>query len=251
MANTLDFSDRLRLIDERSAAFRAAITSAPSLEVQVPTCPDWTLLDLVQHIGNRRRSWAATVAAGPEAPGRVEVDAEAPEREAQAAWLAESTRQMLDALRAAGPDRGCWVWWEDSQSPKTCGAVARHQLQEISVHTYDAQLTIGSPQPVPQEIALDGVDDFLSTVCSTGVPWPYRPEILDYHAQEGRSWRLSLSGEGVRVVEMSATTPADASVTATGSDLVLFFYGRLGLDSVKVEGDPSVLTRIIEWDPTV
>ncbi len=53
------------------------------------------------------------------------------------------------------------------------------------------------------------------------------------------------------MVEMSATTPADASVTATGSDLVLFFYGRLGLDSVKVEGDPSVLTRIIEWDPTV
>jgi uncharacterized protein (TIGR03083 family) len=247
--NTLQFPDRLRLIDERSAAFRAAIAAAPSLDVQVPTCPDWTLLDLVQHIGNRRRSWAATIAAGPDAPGRVEVEAEAPEREAQTAWLAEGTRQMLDALREAGPDRGCWVWWGDSQSPQTCGAVARHQLQEISVHTYDAQITLGSPQPVPEEIALDGVDDFLSTVCSTSVAWPYQSEILDYHADEGRSWRVSLAGDGVRVAEMSEAVPADASVTGSASDLVLFFYDRLSTDSVKVEGDRTLLTRIIEWDP--
>jgi uncharacterized protein (TIGR03083 family) len=241
----------LRLVDERSAAFRAAVASAPSLDVQVPTCPDWTLLDLVQHIGNRRRSWAATVAAGPEATGRVEVEAEAPpERASQDAWLAEGTRQMLEALRGAGPERGCWVWWGDSQSPKTCGAVARHQLQEISMHTYDAQITVGAPQPLPLEIALDGVDDFLSTVCSTSVAWPYRPEILDYHADEGRSWRVSLAGDGVRVVEVSANVPADASVTGSASDLVLFFYDRLPMDSVKIEGDRSVLTRIIEWDPS-
>jgi hypothetical protein len=44
-----------RLIDERSTAFRAAIASAPSLDVQVPTCPEWTLSDLVQHLGNGRR----------------------------------------------------------------------------------------------------------------------------------------------------------------------------------------------------
>jgi len=55
----------LRLIDERSTAFRAAVASRPSLDVQVPTCPEWTLFDLVQHMGEGRRSWAATVAAGP------------------------------------------------------------------------------------------------------------------------------------------------------------------------------------------
>lgn len=45
---------------------------------------------------------------------------------------------MLDAMRAAGPDRGCWTWWGNSQAPETSGAVARHQIQEIAVHTYDA-----------------------------------------------------------------------------------------------------------------
>ena len=48
MAKTLEFPVLLRLIDERSVAFRAAVASAPSIDVQVPTCPEWTLLDLVQ-----------------------------------------------------------------------------------------------------------------------------------------------------------------------------------------------------------
>ncbi|WP_159029134.1 hypothetical protein [Streptomyces viridochromogenes] len=43
MEKTLQFPDLLRLIDERSAAFSAAVASAPSLDVQVPTCPEWTL----------------------------------------------------------------------------------------------------------------------------------------------------------------------------------------------------------------
>lgn len=54
-AKTLEFPDLLRLIDERSTAFRTAVASAPSLDVQVPTCPEWTLFDLVQHLGVGRR----------------------------------------------------------------------------------------------------------------------------------------------------------------------------------------------------
>lgn len=43
MEKTLEFPELLRLIDERSTAFRAAVAAAPSLDVQVPTCPEWTL----------------------------------------------------------------------------------------------------------------------------------------------------------------------------------------------------------------
>ena len=69
--NTLEFADLLRLMQERSTAFQAAVAAAPSLDVQVPTCPEWTLFDLVQHLGEGRRKWAAIVAAGPaDAPRR-------------------------------------------------------------------------------------------------------------------------------------------------------------------------------------
>ncbi|MFD5936002.1 maleylpyruvate isomerase N-terminal domain-containing protein, partial [Streptomyces sp. NPDC060333] len=64
--------------------------------------------------------------------------------------------ELLDALRKAGPDRGCRTWWGTSQSPLTCGAVARHRLQEIAVHTYDAQVTAGAPQSLPDAAGRDG-----------------------------------------------------------------------------------------------
>ena len=55
MEKTPEFAVLLRLIDERSTAFRAAVMSAPGLEPQVPTCPEWTLLDLVLHGRHRCR----------------------------------------------------------------------------------------------------------------------------------------------------------------------------------------------------
>ncbi|WP_328929779.1 MULTISPECIES: maleylpyruvate isomerase N-terminal domain-containing protein [unclassified Streptomyces] len=145
MENNREFPDLLRLIDERSTAFRAAVASAPSLDVQVPTCPEWTLLDLVQHLGGGDRFWAAIVGPRPaDAPPAEAAAARAAvaaprEREALPTWSAESTQLLLSALREAGPDRGCWTWWGRSQSPQDSGGVARHRVQETAVHTYDDQ----------------------------------------------------------------------------------------------------------------
>lgn len=260
MHDSLEFPALLQLIDERSAAFRAAIASAPSLDVQVPTCPDWTLFDLAEHIGEGRRSWAATVAAGPDATGKVAAPGAptAPrERVALLDWLAESTKQLGEALEQAGPDRGCWTWWDTSQSPQTCGAVARHQLQQLAVHTYDAQVTLGAPQPLPEEVALDGVEEFLHTCCATTSAWPHEPAVVDYEATEGRSWRVWLSTDGARAARRSQANsltdgenagPADAVAKGTASDLVLFLYGR-PVDSVTFDGDPEVFDRLFAWDP--
>ena len=264
MQNALKFPDLLRLIDERSTAFRAAVSSAPSLDVQVPTCPEWTLFDLVQHLGEGRRSWAATVAAGPAAAAKSAPEgapAAPREREAVLAWLAASTQQLLDALREAGPDRGCWTWWGTSQSPSTCGAVARHQLQQIAVHTYDAQFTLGAPQPLPEEVALDGVEEFLSTCCATTAAWPHEPAVVDYHATEGRSWRLWLSADGARAARLprpgllpgtaAGEDPdvADFSARGTASELVLALYGRTPVDSLELDGDRRLFDQLAAWDP--
>ena len=78
MEKTLEFPDLLRLIDERSTAFRAAVAAAPGLDAQVPTCPEWTLFDLVQHLGGGDRCWAAIVGAGPADAPPAEAAARAP-----------------------------------------------------------------------------------------------------------------------------------------------------------------------------
>ncbi|MCG5435838.1 maleylpyruvate isomerase family mycothiol-dependent enzyme [Micromonospora foliorum] len=256
MEETLAFADLLRLMDDRSIAFRTAVAAAPSLDVRVPTCPEWTLYDLVQHLGEGRRKWAAIVAAGPaDAPPAISAPVAPREHEALLAWFAASTEELLAALRKAGPDRGCWTWWGDSQSPQTAGAVARHQLQQVAVHTYDAQVAVGAPQPLPGEVALDGVDEFVTTCVATTSAWPHQPAVIDYHATEGRSWRLWFSADGARTARISA--PADVegpevayvSARGTANELVMFFYGRITMDSLQLDGDRRVLDQLIAWDP--
>ncbi len=263
MEENLEFPDLLRLIDERSTAFRAVVAATPGLDAQVPTCPGWTLFDLVKHLGGGDRFWAAIVGAGPaDAPPAEAVAARAAlevpqEREALLAWLAASTQLLLGALREAGPESGCWTWWPASQSPQTAGGTARHRVQETAVHTYDAQLAGGAPQPLPVELALDGVEEFLFTVCATPSAWPHEPTAFDFHSAEGRSWRLTVDGDGARTTRIPAPTAATgedsdaagASVHGTASELVLYLYDRIQADSLHVDGDAGLLDLLRAWEP--
>lgn len=258
MHTTPEFPDLLRLLDERSGAFLALVAAAPDLDVPVPTCPGWTLADLAEHIGQGRRRWATIVAVGPsdERPaGTAPSEATPAPREPEELheWLAASVEQLDAALREAGPDRGCWAWWDESQSPLTAGAVARHQVQELAVHTYDAQVALGAPQPLPDEAAVDGVEEFLSTCNATTHAWPHEPATLDYVSTEGRAWRLALSGDGARFDRLpdggSSTDAATLTARAPASQIVLSMYGRIPVRSLETEGDLRVLDRLVEWVP--
>ncbi|WP_338057965.1 maleylpyruvate isomerase mycothiol-dependent enzyme family protein [Streptomyces dangxiongensis] len=132
---------------------------------------------------------------------------------------------------------------------------------EVAVHTYDARLALGAPQPLPDQAALDGVDEFLSTSCAGPYAWPHKPSVVDYHATEGRSWRLTLSADGVRSTRLPTSgtlpataagqdpDPADASLRGTASDLVLALYGRVPVDSLKLDGDRHLFDQLLAWDP--
>lgn len=250
----LEFTDLLRLIDERSAAFRATVASASSLDITVPSCPEWTLLDLARHIGEGRQSWAATVAAGPGATEKAAPDG--PPFPADLAgldaWLAASTKRLVDALTEAGPDRGAYGRWADGQAPLNCHSVARRQVQELAVHTYDAHLAVGDPRPLPDEVALDGLEDFLFTAVSTATPWPHEPATLEYRTTEGPRWRVRFDGDGARATRLTGDetlAPAETSVEGTASDLVLWGFGRNDGGTITIDGDRSVVDNLIAWEP--
>ena len=122
------------------------------------------------------------------------------------------------------------------------------------MHTHDAQLALDAPLPLPEEVALDGVEEFLSTCNATTSPWPHPPAVLDYHATEGQSWRLHLSAEGARFNRLpapaAAPEPADISARGSASRLVLSMYGRVAPRSLEIEGDARVLDRLVDWDPS-
>ncbi|MEU6309983.1 maleylpyruvate isomerase N-terminal domain-containing protein [Streptomyces sp. NPDC047014] len=139
------------------------------------------MFDLVRHLGTGRRWWAAIVAAGPaEAPPVRDAGEVRRERETLLAWYDESNELLLRTLREAGPERGCWTWWRAGVSPANARGVARRRVHELLVHTYDAQLAGGAVRPMPVEVAVDGVAEFLDTCNSTPVAWPHEPATIHH-----------------------------------------------------------------------
>jgi uncharacterized protein (TIGR03083 family) len=252
---TPPFDDLLSLIDDRSAALRAAAAAVPA-DARVPSCPEWSVHDLVAHLGEVQRFWAAVAAAGPSAapPDDDEVPDRTPHGDLLA-WSAESTGKLIAALRAAGPDLDCWTWWSASSAPETVGALARHQVQEAAVHARDAQEAAGHAEPLPALIGTDGVDEFLTVCLGACGPWPYQPARVAVRAAGGPQWLLDLGEEGAVVsapAAAAASSPAPepaASLSASASDLVLALYGRLSLDAIGVDGDRSVIEQLIDWGP--
>ncbi|MFD0226762.1 maleylpyruvate isomerase family mycothiol-dependent enzyme [Streptomyces hirsutus] len=245
MTQTLAFEDLLALVQDRSAALRSSVAGSPDLDVRVPSCPDWSLRDLVEHLIEVHRFWAGAVAAGPsEKPPTV-----APADDTLSADLlarsAAATQELIAALRAAGPAVDCWTWWGDSGVPTTSGAVARHQVQEAAVHAFDAQLATGTPQPIPAVVALDGIAEFIGVSHGTAGPWPHEPTRIGLHAAEGESWLIDLTESGSHLIDGQHET--DADVHGSASNLLLALHGRLPLDNLRSEGDRATLENLLSW----
>jgi uncharacterized protein (TIGR03083 family) len=246
MTSLLPFPELLDLVAERSAALRQAVAAGDS-EARVPGCPDWSLRDLVAHLGAVQRFWARVVTIGP-ADGPPSFAAGEPVGDLLT-WSAESTTLLIDALRVAGPDRDCWTWWGASEAPMTSVAVARHQVQEAAVHAWDAQETIGKPESIPAAVAVDTIDEMLVVTLGTLGAWPHRPARIALSAVEGPTWLVDLTPSGAKAGPSAGGEPL-ATLRGSASDLVLALYTRIPLDRVEVDGDREAVTELLAWIDT-
>lgn len=245
----LKFPDMLGLIEDRSAALRAAAGEA-GFDARVPGCPDWSVADLVAHIGEVQLFWAAVVGAGEAdgPPGHETVGDTEPHGDLLA-WSADATDRLVLELRNAGPDRMCWTWWESSGAPMNSEAVARHQIQEAGVHAYDAQQAAGRPQPLPDAVAADGVGEYLTVELLTNGPWPFQPGTVVLETGAGGSWVLDLDTPAVTVLlgdEHGDAKPV-ATVTADPSDMVLSFYRRDPIGKLQITGASDLVPQLLDW----
>jgi uncharacterized protein (TIGR03083 family) len=247
MTHTPPYADLLSLIDDRSAVLRHAVAAAPDLSPRVPGCPDWSLTELVVHLGNVHRFWAEAVRrADPTGPPQREAGDHPTSRAELLDWSAESTRLLLATLGDADPETPCWTWWAASGAPQTAGAVARHQVQETAVHAYDGQETIGKPEPLPAAVAVDGVAELLTVGLGSLGAWPHRPARIVFTATEGPAWTVDVSPSGVTVDPAASGEPV-ATVHGSASELVLALYGRIPYDDLRVDGDRGVLAELRSW----
>ena len=127
----------------------------------VPTCPGWTLLQLLRHVGRGDR-WAAQIIADRAdasldprlvRDGRPPADVPGGVR-----WLSESPRTLLAAVEAVGPDTEVSTFL----GPKAAAWWVRRRLHEATVHRADAAIALGAPYELSAELAADGITEWLA-----------------------------------------------------------------------------------------
>ncbi|MGW0820940.1 maleylpyruvate isomerase family mycothiol-dependent enzyme [Streptomyces sp. NPDC002845] len=237
---------------------RDVVTSGADLSTTVPTCPDWSLEQLVRHTGGALRWVELTVRsrAEKEVPEEEVPLFEGPEaREDLDAWLAETGETVVAALREAGPDAPVWTWaWEH-----TAGFWARRMTHELTVHRADATLAAGLPYTVAPDIAADAIDEWLEIVEFAQRTMPEDPahelrgpgRSLHLHATDtpaglNAEWLVELTEEGVRW--RRGHEKATVALRGPLTELLLAFYRRLPPDSGRLEvlGDRELLEFWLE-----
>ncbi|MFE2263156.1 maleylpyruvate isomerase family mycothiol-dependent enzyme [Streptomyces griseosporeus] len=242
--------DHRAAVAAETARFVAALRDA-DLTTAVPSCPDWTLADLVRHTGSVQRWFSVLLRSRIQEPPRTrEVDLRLPEREdGYPDWLAESATVAAEAFAATDPDLPMWAWGVDQHARFW----ARRMLFETLLHRADAELALGLTPAIDRALAVDGIDEFLVNLPFATFFAPKVAELrgpgrtIRFRTTDGdESWLVRLRPDGFGLEEAGAAADtADATVRGTAADLLLLVYGRLPYQAQALahEGDEDLLTH--------
>jgi uncharacterized protein (TIGR03083 family) len=205
----------------RADSARLAEVARMGLAADVPSCPGWTVEDVVRHVSvvYLHKIEAIRRNARPEPwppPDLADRDAFELYDEASARLMAE--------LEQVGPDVPSWTFWPDDQ---TSGFWFRRMAQETAVHRVDAELAHEVVTPIDRSLALDGIDEVLRIML--GGPWweegdtRFPVDATVRVTSDGSSWTARL--DATSAVITSTTTGTDAgsvtdaaTATATATD---------------------------------
>ncbi|MEX1007810.1 MAG: maleylpyruvate isomerase N-terminal domain-containing protein, partial [Acidimicrobiia bacterium] len=131
----MDPDEYIEAITRESAALADAAERA-GFDAPVPSCPGWTVADLVAHIGEIQR-WAR-ITVEQRATERISRRTlpSAPPAPELLAWFREQTPALVATLAATDSATPVWSWTDDN----TARFWFRRQANEVAVHRWDAEL---------------------------------------------------------------------------------------------------------------
>lgn len=118
----------------------------------VPSCPGWTVADLVDHLGGVHQwAWHAVVAGNPN--GEPEPAPSDPQE--LVGWYSAHAGALRETLAAVGPAADAWTFGTE----QTTGWWLRRQTHETLMHTRDLLGAIGQVDEwsIEPALAWDGV----------------------------------------------------------------------------------------------
>jgi uncharacterized protein (TIGR03083 family) len=225
----------------------------------VPSCPDWTTVDLLWHLTEVQWFWGTMVRERVEDPAAL--PSAAPERPTDLVSLghvfATVSAALEDALASAPPETPVWTWSRD----QTVGWVRRRQAHEALIHRVDAELATGQASEIDPDLASDGVDEVLRGMHAPvpeGAQFDHDGGTVRLEAGDtGAAWTVALgrrsgtdpeSGKtydetALLVLDDSGAAP-EATVRASAADLDCWLWGRLAADRVERSGDEQALAHL-------
>ncbi len=248
MPVSLASTDYLAAIDAATLRIQSAVR-AVGTTAEVPTCPEWTIAELVAHLGMVHR-WARAQIVGGDAPYASESDVLA---EVAAAdlhdWLGDGSAALIESLRSAPADVDAWVFMETGRTPLEFWT--RRQAHETTMHAVDAVAAqVGSIRSASEatdgidlsaDFAVDGLDELLVRFAPrgrsklfAGTPISVVVDPTDADAV----WTLSVTEEALTVTDGDTATP-DSRWSGAAAQLYLGLWNRG--DEIVVDGDPTPL----------
>jgi uncharacterized protein (TIGR03083 family) len=236
---------------EAATAALADLVARNDQDMPIPACPDWTLRQLVTHVGRAHR-WAAEIVRTRSAQYiefRLTPDGKSPAGAGpQASWLKAGADLLIESVRAAGDDQ---VWAFTTLAPASFWA--RRMAHETLVHLADVRLALGEAIDIPADLAADAIDEWLTVMSPLNNDGndlasilPTGTAIRVQVAGPESEWQVRHSADGVRV----APVPGTANVTLAGpsADVLLVLMRRMpaASPSVRVSGETALLDRWLE-----
>jgi uncharacterized protein (TIGR03083 family) len=237
--------DHLAAIRRESERFYAIANDAdPSSGV--PSCPGWSIADLVWHLGEVHWFWTEIIEARAGDPDDVEK--RKPSRPTAyndlLTWAESQADRMLDVLSTTADDVSVWTWALD-EADHSVAFIRRHQVQEVAIHRWDLQnaATSSVPDAVDAESASDSIDEMLAV----SLPWSVRTDkpilgTVHLHCTDTEGeWFVHTDG---RVEPIHAK--GDVAIRGAASDLLLALYKRVGLDAVELIGNDALARDLVD-----
>lgn len=236
----MDYDEYCDELEVEGARF-VALCSRANESAMVPSCPEWSVTQLLAHVGFVHR-WARHL-VDVRARERISArDMNLSRGPVSPAWISEGVADVLSTLRASDPHDVMWAWGADQH----VAFWARRLLHETLVHRVDLEQSLGAASEIDQLIAVDGIDEFLANLERAGDFSPNvknlvgSGEIITFRVDEGAAWSVRLLSHGFEFIEAGAD--ADAVLSGPASQILLVLYRRLSLEesSCVLNGDADL-----------
>ena len=223
------------------------------LEPDVPCCEDWTVTDLVGHLGQVQRHKELIVTERLTEPPDEEIEIPT---SGLIDWFEDGSAMLVETLAAADPSTPVWTWHDPDQ---TVGFWYRRMAQEALIHRVDAEQSHGTVSPIDDDLAADGVDEIITTMLTGLPPWgSFAGEgNLVCLSVPGRSWNLqegrfggTSPNTGNTYDDMLAFEVADpqaditTSISGGAAQMDLWLWGRGPLEDLTVDGAPDLAATL-------